>query len=56
MCGGYEGTECDFIGLESVVCIVSIVIDVDKDVYTLVVEDCDLRGFIPSHIDAYTCA
>ena len=46
--GGYEGAECDFIGLESVVCIVSIVIDADKDVYTLAVED---RDALDKHMD-----
>lgn len=37
--GGYKGIECNFIGLESVVCIFAIVIDANKDVYTLVEED-----------------
>ena len=40
--GGYEGAECDFTGLKSVICIILIVIDRDKDVYTLFVEDCDV--------------
>lgn len=40
--GDDERAECDFVGLKSVVCIVSVVIDADKDVYTMVVEDCDV--------------
>lgn len=46
--GGYEGAECDFIGLESIICIVSIVINVDKDVYTLAPED---RDALNKHLD-----
>jgi hypothetical protein len=45
---GYKGTNCDFISLESVICIVSIVIDAHEDVYTLVVRDCDV---IDKHMD-----
>jgi hypothetical protein len=37
--GSYEGAECDFIGLESIVCIVSIVINVDNDDYTLALDE-----------------
>jgi len=46
--GGYEGAECDLIGLESVVCIVLIVIDAHKDVYTLTTKDHDALN---KHID-----
>jgi len=46
--GGYEGIECNFIGLESIVCIVTIVIDADKDVYTLAIED---RDALDKHVD-----
>jgi len=46
--GGYEGAECNFIGLESIVYIVTIVIDVDKDVYILIVEDHDA---LDKHVD-----
>lgn len=46
--GGYEGAKCDFIDLDCVVCIVAIVIDVDKDVYSLVVED---RDALDKHMD-----
>lgn len=41
----YEGAKYNFIGLESVVCIVLIIIDVDKDIYTLDV------GVLDKHMD-----
>ena len=38
---GYERSEYDFIGLKSVLCIISVVIDVAKDIDIFDVEDCD---------------
>jgi len=56
--GSYEGAECDFIGLESIIYIVIIVIDVDKDVYTLAVENRDaLNKYVDcemKHTDSWT--
>ena len=46
--GGYEGAEWDFIGLESIICIVSIVINVDKDVCALASE---YRNALNKHLD-----